>query len=326
MSAPRKASYVLMLLALLAVARWELGPALIAGLFAHMMLDQAEQALVSAGAERRVARWSSVGVFVVVGLLLAAIFVSFIQIGLVRLPVLLDRLVPRLAALSERFGDDLPFENAQELKSLILATAKENARPISSASGLLTRDFFQILVAVVVAILKFASPPGARPQERRDGLDVQVFRECADRISTFAGSFERVMGAQITVAAINALIAALFLIGFRIPFRTMLTLTTFVCGMIPIVGNVISNALIVAAALTRSEHLAIGALVFLVAMHKGGYFLTGRIIGARTETPMWAILLGLLVGEAMLGITGVILAPTLIHYAREEMRAVPRAA
>jgi len=322
LSAPRRASYVLVLLALAIVARWELGPVLIAGLFAHMMLDQAEQAFAGAGASRRAARGASVALFVVVGLLLAAIFVSFIEIGLIRLPLLLDRLLPRLDALATRFGLDLPVENVQELKALILETVKDNARSISSASGLLTRGFFQILLAVVVAVLRFLGGPAA--PARRDGLDVELLRECGDRAATFSASFERVMSAQIMIAAINALIAAIFLIGFRIPFRTMLTLTTFIFGMIPVVGNVVSNSLIVAAALTRSEHLAIGALIFLIAVHKGGYFLTGRIMGARTETPMWAILLGLLVGEAALGVPGVILAPTLIHYVREELRAVPR--
>jgi predicted PurR-regulated permease PerM len=81
--------------------------------------------------------------------------------------------------------------------------------------------------------------------------------------------------------------------------------------------------LIVAAALTRSDRLALIALVFLVVVHKGGYFLNSRIVGARTETPTWAILLGLLIGEALLGVTGAILAPTLIYYVRAELRAVP---
>ncbi len=320
LSGSRKASYVLLLLALWAVARWELGPALIAGLFAHMMLVRSEAALAGAKVSTRIARASAVALFVVVGLLLAAIFVAFIRIGLTRLPILLDRLLPRLDAVSGRFGVALPVDNVQELKALIIEALKENARSISSASGLLTRGFFQIVVALVVAILHFLDRTDAAPSH---GLDGALMDECRARLTLFAASFDRVMGAQFTIAAINAGVAAAFLIVFRIPFRTMLTLTTFILGVVPIVGNLISNSLIVAAALTRSDNLAVGALVFLVVVHKGGYFLTGRIIGSRTETPTWAILLGLLVGEATLGITGVILAPTLIHYAREELRAVP---
>ena len=323
-SGPRKISYALVALALAVAARFGLGQALIAGLFSFMMLDHTENALAGAGASPRLARWSSVALFSVVGLLLAVIFTAFVKIGLERVPMLLDRLLPRVDALAGRIGLNLPVDNVRELRALILETLKENARSITTASGLLTRGFFQIVLAIVVAILRFVSAPAApAPAEGPRSLDVEVLRECRSRAALFCASFNLVMGAQIVVASINAAFAVVFLIAFQIPFRTMLTLTAFVCGMVPIVGNLISNSLIVAAALTRSTHLALAALIFLVVVHKGGYFLNSRVVGKRMETPTWAILLGLLVGEALLGVTGVILAPTLIHYAREELRALP---
>jgi predicted PurR-regulated permease PerM len=321
LSGPRKTSYALVLLGLFVAARFDLGHALIAGLFTAMMLSHAQDALRGAGASPRAARWSSLALFIVLALLLAVIFVSFIKIGMERLPMLLDRVLPRLDALAGRFGVGLPVENVQELRVLILETIKENARSVTSTSGLLTRGFFQISAAVVIAALRFLAGPVALDGQR--GLDGAVIRECRDRAALFAFSFELVMGAQILIAAINAGVAAVFLIAFRIPFRTMLTLATFVCGMIPIVGNLASNALIVAAALTRSDRLALAALIFLIVVHKGGYFLNSRIVGARTETPTWAILLGLLIGEALMGVTGVILAPTLIYYVRAELRLIP---
>ena len=323
LSGPRKASYALLLLSLAVVARFGLGHALIAGLFSYMMLDYAEDALSDAGASPLVARWSSVALFAVVGLLLAVIFAAFVKIGMERLPLLLDRLLPRMDALAGRFGLELPVDNVQELRGLILETLKENARSITTASGLLTRGFFQILLAVVIAILRFVSGPAApAPSDVPGSLDAELLSECRDRAARFSASFEVVMGAQILVAAINTAFTAVFLIASGIPFRTMLTLTTFVCGLVPIVGNVVGNSLIVASALTRSDHLALVALVFLVVVHKGGYFLNSRIVGARMETPTWAILLGLLVGETLMGVTGVILAPTLIHYVRAELRAL----
>jgi predicted PurR-regulated permease PerM len=324
LSGPRKASYALVILVLAVAARFNLGHALIAGLFASMILDDAESALTGVGASPRLARWSSVALFTVVGLLLAVIFAAFIKIGMERLPMLLDRLLPRLDALAGRFGVALPADNVREFQALILEALKENVRSITTTSGLLTRGFFQILLAIVVAILHFVSAPASPvPSVRTGGLDAELLSECRDRAALFSASFELVMGAQVLVASINTAAAAIFLIALRIPFRTMLTLTTFVCGMIPIVGNVISNSLIVAAALTRSDHLALAALIFLVVVHKGGYFLNSRIVGARIDTPTWAILLGLLAGEALMGVTGVILAPTLIYYVREELRAVP---
>lgn len=324
LSGPRKASYLLVVLALWAAAHFGLAPALIGGLFASMILDQAQIGLINAGASRRVARWSAVALFIVVGILLVVVFAEFVRIGFERLPTLLDRLAPRLSALGDRFGVDLPVDNVQEMHAAAVDALKENAKSVETVSGLLTREVFTLLLAVVVAVLRFVSGPTVPPEKGR-GLDIDILRECRDRAAQFAASFELVMGAQILISAIYTVLAAIFLIGFQIPFRTMLTLTTFVCGLIPIVGNLISNSLIVGAALTKSDHLALVALIYLVVVHKGGYFLNSRIVGARMETPTWAILLGLLVGEALMGVTGVILAPTVIHYVLAELRAIPRA-
>ena len=93
--------------------------------------------------------------------------------------------------------------------------------------------------------------------------------------------------------------------------------------LVPIVGNVISNIAIVTAGLTVSVQLATFGLAYLVIIHKLEYLLNSRIIGSSIDTPMWMTLIGIVVGEAMMGVPGVLLAPALLHYAREEMRALP---
>lgn len=322
LSGPRKASYLLVLLALIVVARFHLGAALIAGLFATMILNQANRGLRDAGASPFLSRWLSVGLFLVLGALLSMIFVAFVRIGLSRLPLLLDRVLPRLDALSGRFGVEFPVDNVADLRAFILETAKDNARSISAASGLLTRGFFQIVAAVAVALLRFLAP-AVDGKPVKGGLEAEFAHECSERLALFTGSFDRVMGAQVVISAINTGATLVFLLIVGIPFRSMLTLATFLCGMVPIAGNLASNALIVAAALSRSDHMALAALVYLVLIHKAEYFLNGRIVGSRIDTPTWATLTGLMVGEALMGVTGVILAPSLIHYLREELREIP---
>ncbi len=318
---PRKLAYALFALSLYVVARFDLGPCLLAGLFSYMILSRTDRLLLEAGAKPFAARWSALGLFVVVAGLLIFIFVSFIRIGLERLPILLDHVLPRLDELAAGIGLQMPVDNAQELRSYILTTAKENARALSKASGLLTHGFFQIVVGIAVAILRFLSPePAPGGAGRRVWPRRHATRPRAARV---IGSFERVMGAQIIIAAINSLATAVFLFSVGMPFKTFLVLTTFICGMVPIAGNVISNTVIVAAALTRSTHLAIVSLLFLMAVHKAEYFLNSRIVGGRIQLPMWATLMALLVGEALMGVPGVILAPTLLYYAREELRLVP---
>ncbi len=97
---------------------------------------------------------------------------------------------------------------------------------------------------------------------------------------------------------------------------------TFLCGLLPVVGNLISNTIIVGFGFTISPQLALTALIFLVVIHKLEYFLNSRIIGGRIRNPVWLTLLALIVGERLMGIPGMILAPVILHYIKVETSQV----
>ena len=48
------------------------------------------------------------------------------------------------------------------------------------------------------------------------------------------------------------------------------------------------------------------------------YFLNSKIVGDRIKTPFWLTLLGLILGEKLMGIPGMILAPVVLHYIKVE--------
>ena len=58
----------------------------------------------------------------------------------------------------------------------------------------------------------------------------------------------------------------------------------------------ISNTIIVCVGLTIDLQHAMGALAFLVVIHKLEYFLNSKIIGDRIRNPVWLTLLGLILG------------------------------
>lgn len=321
LSGPRKASYALFVLALVAVARFHLGACLLAALVSYMIMDITERRLRDAGVRPRLTRAAALFAFAVLASLLGWIFVNFARTGVTRLPVLLDTVLPRLTGLADAFGLDLPVDNAKELRDLLVAEARDNFSSVTKTSGLLTRGFFQVLIGMFVAAMRFLSPS-------EDGGDANLYEslssEFSARVGLFVRSFERVVGAQMTISVVNTFLTAAFLYAAGVPFKTFLILTTFVCGLVPIAGNVISNTAIVTAGLTVSVQLASAGLIYLVVIHKLEYFLNSRIIGGSIDTPMWMTLIGLVVGEAAMGIPGVLLAPALLHYAREELRAIPR--
>jgi predicted PurR-regulated permease PerM len=88
------------------------------------------------------------------------------------------------------------------------------------------------------------------------------------------------------------------------------------------VGNLVSNTIIVCLAFTVSLKVALIALIFLIAIHKLEYFLNSKIIGDRIRNPVWLTLLALIIGERLMGIPGMVLAPVVLNYLRLELSKI----
>jgi predicted PurR-regulated permease PerM len=140
----------------------------------------------------------------------------------------------------------------------------------------------------------------------------------SQRFQTFFRSFAKVIGAQIIVSTINTVLTGAFLLWNGYPYVAVITTLTFLCGLLPIVGNVLSNTLIVFVGFTISPRMALEALIFLMLIHKLEYFLNSKIVGDRIRNPMWLTLIGLVLGEKLMGVPGMILAPVVLHYIKVE--------
>ena len=130
------------------------------------------------------------------------------------------------------------------------------------------------------------------------------------------------MGAQILISAINTVFTGIFALAVQLPYAVVVVGVTFLCGLLPILGNVVSNTIIVMIGFTVSPQLALTALVFLVLIHKLEYFLNSKIVGHRIRNPFWLTLLALVVGERLMGVPGMILAPVVLNYVKREASAV----
>jgi predicted PurR-regulated permease PerM len=131
----------------------------------------------------------------------------------------------------------------------------------------------------------------------------------------------------MTISLVNTVLTAIFVLVIRLPNAPLIIPITFLCGLLPIVGNLVSNTIIVCLAFTVSLKMALVALVFLIAIHKLEYFLNSKIIGDRIRNPIWLTLLALIVGERLMGIPGMVLAPVVLNYLRLELskiEATPR--
>jgi predicted PurR-regulated permease PerM len=146
------------------------------------------------------------------------------------------------------------------------------------------------------------------------------------RLLQLATAFADVFAAQLRISLINALLTGVYLLvilpalGYRVPLAPTLVGFTFFASLLPIVGNLLSNAAITVAALTVSVWLGVASLGFLVVIHKLEYFLNARIVGGRTNVPTYAMLAAMLVLEAAFGLAGLVAAPIYAAWLTRELR------
>ena len=235
------------------------------------------------------------------------------------LPKIADETIPAVANFAEKQGIELPFTDYASLKQRARDEVNEQFANVALYARKATFQFAMLIVGLVVAVSLFLNPGWkGDPDAAKDSVYSTVVHELIRRFETFFASFAKVMGAQITIALINAVLTALFLVWTGFPYASVLIVLTFLCGLLPIVGNLISNTLIVGVGFTISPRMALFALIFLMVIHKLEYFLNSKIIGARIKNPMWLTLIALVLGEKLMGIPGMILAPVVLHYIKVE--------
>ena len=148
-----------------------------------------------------------------------------------------------------------------------------------------------------------------------------------ERLSRFGQTFRQIVLAQFWIAAFNALLTAIFLLlvlplaDVHLPYRPALITFTFIAGLVPIVGNLVCNAVLTLVGLSVSPWVALACLAFLVAIHKAEYFINAKVIGHRTHMGVWELLTVMFVMEAVFGPAGLVAAPLFYAYAKRELEA-----
>ncbi len=263
---------------------------------------------------------------IIVALLTAGAFGLFsaLRHGGDSLPALLQKLADMLDQskhwLPDSISDALPGD-AQDLRVEVTDWLHKNVDSLQLAGKEVGSNFLHLLFGLVIGALL------ALRESRMPSDMPPLSGMVAEHAIKLADAFRRVVFAQFWIASINAFLTWLYigvllpLLGFHLPFTKTLILVTWMVGLVPIVGNLMSNSLILAVSFTASEAVAVGSLAFLVLIHKLEYFLNARIIGAHIHAHAWEILIAMLVMEAAFGTGGVIIAPILYAYFKSDFAA-----
>jgi predicted PurR-regulated permease PerM len=314
---PARVSYLFILGTLILVACFRLATPLLVAFFAYL-------ALTKLHFFRPRGKVLAVVLFVVLVSGIAYGLGVFVNHTLKALPDIADRAIPSVIEWARQYQIELPFTDYDSLKDAAMDTVKGEvdywARVARVARGATTQFVF-VIVGCVVAVSIFLNPRMELQREQypvHNNLYSLCCDEIAKRFETLYQSFATVIGAQIVISAINTALTSIFVLAVGLPYAIVVIGVTFLCGLVPVIGNVASNTIIVGIGFTVSPRMALGALVFLVAIHKLEYFLNSKIIGRRIRNPLWLTLLALVLGEKLMGVSGMILAPVVLNYIRLE--------
>jgi predicted PurR-regulated permease PerM len=212
--------------------------------------------------------------------------------------------------------------DAEDFKLLIMVWLKAHAQTLRAGSVWIGVGLVHMIMGALLALLVFFRQVTKHDEVHRGPLA----RHLIEKVDHFTDAFAMIGAAQIKISAVNTTLTALYLLvvlplfGIRVPFGTTLVVITFLCGLLPVIGNLISNTVITILSLGVSVGTAVASVTFLVVIHKLEYLINSRIVGGETDSQAWEILLAILIGEAAFGVSGIIMAPIVYAFAKRELR------
>lgn len=314
------------LVALYCVLKLELLSALLAGLLIAQIVHSTVPLLDRLGIAQRKAGKVIALTFVTI---LVAALLALSVLGIWRLtagPENLFVLFQRMAEVIDTARTHLPPwisaylpGNIAELEAAISKWLRNNAWELRFFG----RDVGLFLTHVIVGMI--IGGMIAFTRDMRSGEPGPLTAEIEERVGVLGNAFRNIVFSQLRISALNTTLTAIYLavvlplLGVHLPFLKVMIVVTFLVGLLPVIGNLISNTVIVLVSFSVSPWVAAASLVFLVVIHKLEYFVNARIIGSRINARAWELLLAMLVMDAWFGIPGLIAAPIYYAYVKDEL-------
>jgi len=213
----------------------------------------------------------------------------------------------------------LPQGDGLVIRAALVEWLRTHALEIRQYSGNAGRALLHFIIGLIIG--SFIALREARPHQTMAPLAQAM----CERVHRLGDAFRRVVFAQVRISALNALLTGIYLFavlpafGVHLPFTKTMIVVTFLVGLLPVLGNLVSNTVIVIISLSHSLNAAAGSLAFLIVIHKLEYFVNARIIGEQIKARAWELLIAMVVMEASFGFQGVIAAPIIYAYIKKEL-------
>jgi predicted PurR-regulated permease PerM len=258
-------------------------------------------------------RWAAVITILVAAAAIGAGFVASAIPPLSAQVTALSQHLPAYLHTLQNHSSQLGKLNAKyhvqkDLTNLIHTKGTALIGGVLGAGELVLSAAASMFVVVVLTIYFLVGMPRIKlfayrlaPQSRRTRVIL-----ISDEIFTKVGGF--VLGNFLT-SAIAGIGTYLWMLIFGVPYPILLALLVALLDLIPVIGSTVGGAIVTLVALTVSLPVAIATAGFYVAYRLAeDYLLVPRIMGRTVQVPGVISVLAVLVGGALMGIIGALIA------------------
>lgn len=316
------------------------GPALIGGMATYLLINSLHNYFNNCYYNNKMSNKFKVNISLILSLLFMFIFTLLTYKSL--LSVVnnnkLESMMQTIILLIDQVRDFLQskfsgnffinINTAEDLKKYIMELIQNNSKNLLNIGNSVFHFILIILLGIIIgALFSYAKlySKYILKIENKYSINSDYFL-MIKYIRSFSDKFKLILYSQFWVAIINTLASIIYLFillplfDINIPYKTIAIVVTFIASLIPIIGNLISNTLITILSLTVNVKVAIISLIYLMVLHKFEYVIIAKVIGEKINSAIWEILCALIIFESIFGLAGLVLAPVLYTYIKEELK------
>ena len=200
------------------------------------------------------------------------------------------------------------FHLQQRITETVNGSGGSLLNDVVSAGTAVFSAVADVLIVMVLTVYFLADMPRIRttlyrlvPHTRRPRVIL-----IGDEVFAKVGAY--VLG-NVLISIIAGVATFIWLMAFGVPYPLLLGIFVALLDLVPVVGSTIAGAVVGAVALTVSLPVCIATVVFFVVFRLAeDYLLVPKIIGRAVKVPALITVVAVLIGGALLGIVGALVA------------------
>jgi predicted PurR-regulated permease PerM len=205
-----------------------------------------------------------------------------------------------------RLNDQLGLQD--KVQSFLNSSGSDLATGVLGAGAAVFGALTDTLIVTVLTIYFLADMPRIRalgyrfvPRERRPRAIL-----IGDDILAKIGAY--VLG-NLAISVIAGVLTFAWLLIFRVPYAFLLSVLVAILDLIPVVGSTLAGVIVAAVALGVSLPVCLATIGFFVIYRLfEDYVLVPKLIGKVVKVPALITVVAVLIGAALLGIVGALVA------------------